>query len=147
MLYESTTILDMAPLIDPDELIGATEVAPIIGLTNPKGVPVYRQRHADFPVPAVDRAGCVLWLRADVEKWARLRTRLGRIETWWSALSAERRTEASAVGGYVSMPTWMMESLARAGVMVAGAKWESDPGYTFHLPDDVEAFIAAQVET
>ena len=63
----------VAKMVDPDELIGATEVAPIIGLSNPRGVPVYRSRHPDFPAPVVDRAGCVLWLRADVERWASAR--------------------------------------------------------------------------
>lgn len=60
----------MARKIDPDDLIGAAEVAPLIGLSNPRGVPVYRQRHDDFPRPVVDRAGCVLWLRQDIEQWA-----------------------------------------------------------------------------
>lgn len=57
-------------LIDADDLIGIDEVAPIIGLTNPRGVSVYKRRHAaDFPIPVVDRGLCVLWLRADIEAW------------------------------------------------------------------------------
>jgi predicted DNA-binding transcriptional regulator AlpA len=57
--------------IDPADLIGPVEVAPIIGLTNSRGVAVYRRRHADFPAPVVEKAQCVLWVRADVENWAR----------------------------------------------------------------------------
>ena len=57
--------------VDPAQLIDSAEVAEIIGLTNPDGVSVYRRRHADFPVPVVDKARCVLWLRSDVERWAR----------------------------------------------------------------------------
>jgi predicted DNA-binding transcriptional regulator AlpA len=57
--------------IDPADLIGPSEVAPIIGLTNPGGVSVYRRRHADFPAPVVEKAQCVLWLRSEIEAWAR----------------------------------------------------------------------------
>jgi predicted DNA-binding transcriptional regulator AlpA len=71
VLRVSTTILFVARLIDPADLIGIEEVAPIIGLTNPRGVSVYRRRHADFPEPVVDRNLCVLWLRADIEAWAK----------------------------------------------------------------------------
>jgi predicted DNA-binding transcriptional regulator AlpA len=57
--------------IDPADLIDASEVAPLIGLDNPKGVSVYRRRYEDFPAPVVDKPRCVLWLRTDVEAWAR----------------------------------------------------------------------------
>lgn len=57
------------PSIDSDDLIGPDEVADIIGLTNRRGVSVYRKRPG-FPVPVIDRARCVLWLRADIEAWA-----------------------------------------------------------------------------
>ena len=70
MLRLSTTLRGVATKIDPDDLIGLDEVAPIIGLTNPRGVSVYRRRHADFPTPRFDKGQCVLWLRADIEKWA-----------------------------------------------------------------------------
>lgn len=58
------------PKIDPAELLDAAEVAPMIGLENPKGVHVYRRRYADFPEPVVDKGRCVLWRRRDIEKWA-----------------------------------------------------------------------------
>jgi len=57
------------PTVDPGELIGPEEVAGIIGLTNRRGVSVYRKRPG-FPEPVVDRARCALWLRADIEAWA-----------------------------------------------------------------------------
>lgn len=59
----------MAEPIDPDDLIDSTEVARGIGLTNPRGVSVYRKRPG-FPEPALERGRCLLWLRADVEAWA-----------------------------------------------------------------------------
>lgn len=58
-------------MIDPADLIDPPEVAEIIGLGNPNGVSVYRRRYADFPVPVVEKGRCVLWLRQDVETWAR----------------------------------------------------------------------------
>ena len=64
-----STLLFVAPRIDPDDLVNAQEVAPIIGLTNPSGVSVYRRRHEDFPAPKVEKGQCVLWLRSDIEAW------------------------------------------------------------------------------
>jgi predicted DNA-binding transcriptional regulator AlpA len=63
--------LDVSTLVDPEALIAADEVAAIIGLTNPRGVSVYRARHDDFPAPRIDKGNCVLWLRADIEAWAK----------------------------------------------------------------------------
>ena len=65
----------MADLIDPDELIGGAEAAGIIGLTNRLGVAVYRKRYSDFPAAVIERGGCVLWLRKDIEAWAKGRVR------------------------------------------------------------------------
>lgn len=56
--------------VEPDDLVDAVEVATIIGLTNFRGVSVYRHRHTDFPEPVIERGRCLLWLRADVERWA-----------------------------------------------------------------------------
>ena len=61
----------MTKMLDPDDLIASDEVATIIGLSNHRGVSVYRVRHPDFPVPKIDKGNCVLWLRADIEAWAR----------------------------------------------------------------------------
>jgi predicted DNA-binding transcriptional regulator AlpA len=64
----------MTERVDPAELVNAQEVAPIIGLTNPGGVSVYRRRHADFPKPIVEKGQCVLWRRADIDAWAARRS-------------------------------------------------------------------------
>jgi predicted DNA-binding transcriptional regulator AlpA len=68
-LPKSTTILNV-PRIDPAELVDAADVAPMIGLGNPKGVHVYRRRYDDFPEPVVDKGRCVLWRRRDIERWS-----------------------------------------------------------------------------
>ncbi len=57
--------LDLADLLD------STEVAAVLGLSNWRGVSVYRRRYADFPAPVIEKGRCLLWRRSDVEKWAR----------------------------------------------------------------------------
>jgi len=60
----------MAEPIDPDDLADLVDVAELIGLTNQRGVSVYRRRYADFPEPVIERGRCVLWLRSAVTAWA-----------------------------------------------------------------------------
>ena len=57
--------------VDLDELIDAGGIAELLGLASRNVVGVYRGRYADFPAPVVERGACRLWLRADVEAWAR----------------------------------------------------------------------------
>jgi predicted DNA-binding transcriptional regulator AlpA len=57
-------------MIDPDDLIDATEVAVALGLAHRQAVSTYRARYDDFPEPVVEKSRCLLWLRADVEAWA-----------------------------------------------------------------------------
>lgn len=67
-LVRSTTIDSMK--VDPDELVDAIEAAPLIGLSNPNGVSVYRKRYENFPEPVVEKRQAVLWRRRDIEAWA-----------------------------------------------------------------------------
>lgn len=66
----------MAP-IDPADLLDATEVAALLGLSRREAVSTYRGRYSDFPAPVVEKGSgkCVLWLRQDVEVWKATRTR------------------------------------------------------------------------
>lgn len=63
--------------IDPAELIDAGEVAEILGLSRRQAVSTYRSRYPDFPAPTVEKNSgkCVLWLRSDIEAWAKARAR------------------------------------------------------------------------
>ena len=63
--------------IDPADLVDAHEVAEILGLATNRAVSTYRQRYDDFPAPVVVKGTgkCVLWLRADVQRWAKARGR------------------------------------------------------------------------
>jgi predicted DNA-binding transcriptional regulator AlpA len=71
----------MGRKVDLDDLMDATDVANLIGVTNANVVGVYRRRYDDFPPPVwASRGGrCQLWVRADVEAWARA---TGRSEAW-----------------------------------------------------------------
>jgi len=59
--------------VDLADLLDATEVAALLGLSHRNSVSVYRKRHADFPEPVVAKSRCLLWRRVDVETWARAR--------------------------------------------------------------------------
>jgi predicted DNA-binding transcriptional regulator AlpA len=57
--------------LDLDDLIDTGDVAELLGLASRNVVGVYRGRYADFPPPVFERGACRLWLRSDVEAWAR----------------------------------------------------------------------------
>ena len=52
-------------------LLNAKDVAAVLGLAHREEVATYRKRYGDFPQPLIIKGTCVLWLRQDVEKWAR----------------------------------------------------------------------------
>jgi predicted DNA-binding transcriptional regulator AlpA len=57
--------------IDLDDLLDSSGVAVLLDLANPNAVSVYRRRYPDFPKPAFESGRCILWLRGDIEAWAR----------------------------------------------------------------------------
>jgi predicted DNA-binding transcriptional regulator AlpA len=63
----------MGRTVDTDDLIDAAGVAAILGLSHRNSVRVYRRRYDNFPEPVVDLGAgrCLLWLRSEVESWAR----------------------------------------------------------------------------
>lgn len=63
--------------MDPSDLLDANEVAALLGLAHRQAVTTYRRRYDDFPPPFVEKpsGNCTLWLRQDVEQWARDRGR------------------------------------------------------------------------
>jgi len=58
---------------DPADLVDASEAAVLLKLSHRNSVSVYRSRYDDFPEPVVEKGRCLLWLRADIEKWAKAR--------------------------------------------------------------------------
>ena len=65
----------MTPSIRSEDLIDARAVAEILGLGQPNSVSTYQHRYADMPKPVVDlgEGRCKLWLRPQIEAWARRR--------------------------------------------------------------------------
>ncbi len=63
----------MGRKVDIDDLIDATEVAALLGLSGPRSVSVYQTRYPDMPRPALTRPSgrCLLWLRSEIATWAR----------------------------------------------------------------------------
>lgn len=62
--------------VDPSELLDSHDVAELLGLSSNRAVSVYRGRYKDFPAPIVEKGAgrCVLWLRADLERWRSARS-------------------------------------------------------------------------
>jgi glutathione-regulated potassium-efflux system ancillary protein KefG len=60
-------------MVDIDDLVDARDVAQILHLSAPTSVFVYQGRYPDMPRPILDRGAnrARLWLRQEVEDWAR----------------------------------------------------------------------------
>jgi len=67
----------VSPKVNTEDLVGAVEVARILGLSHYNSVTTYLRRYDDFPEPVVDleESRVRLWLRQDIERWARGRRR------------------------------------------------------------------------
>jgi predicted DNA-binding transcriptional regulator AlpA len=62
--------------VDPADLVGAAEIADLLGWSHPQTVHTIRRRHADFPQPVATVGRQLVWLWSDVEAWARATGRL-----------------------------------------------------------------------
>jgi len=58
----------MAPQVDAEDLVGAVEVAEILGLSHPSSVSTYARRYSDFPqaVVVLPKSKVRLWLRQEI---------------------------------------------------------------------------------
>jgi predicted DNA-binding transcriptional regulator AlpA len=63
----------MAPKVNSEDLVDSQIVAAILGLSQRNTVTTYLKRYPDMPRPVVELgAGRVrLWLRGEIEAWAR----------------------------------------------------------------------------
>ena len=66
----------MSPKVNTEDLIGAAEVADILGLAHHNSVSTYLRRYEDFPRPVVDlpKSRVRLWLRQDINEWRKQRS-------------------------------------------------------------------------
>jgi predicted DNA-binding transcriptional regulator AlpA len=67
----------MSPKVNTEDLIGAAEVAEILGLAHHNSVSTYLHRYEDFPRPVVDlpKSRVRLWLRQDIDRWRKHRSK------------------------------------------------------------------------
>ena len=63
-------------LVDPDHLVGATEIAERLGVAHSETVHNWRRRYPDFPQPVATLKQALVWSWPDVEAWARATGRL-----------------------------------------------------------------------
>src|SRR4051794_35314431 len=65
----------MAPRVQTEDLVDAQGVADLLGLRHRNTVSSYQKRYADMPRPVVTLGNgrTLLWLRSDIERWARHR--------------------------------------------------------------------------
>lgn len=67
----------MSQKVNIKDLISATEVAEILGLSHHNSVSTYMRRYKDFPAPVVDKSNgrIRLWLRSEIDAWSRKSTK------------------------------------------------------------------------
>jgi predicted DNA-binding transcriptional regulator AlpA len=61
-------------MADPEDLMGLTEIAELLGLSRQRTDQLARQ--VGFPAPVATLTGGRIWKRDDVERWARETGRL-----------------------------------------------------------------------
>ncbi len=61
----------MGRQVDLDDLLEASQVAELLGLSKATAVSVYQHRYEDFPVPVLASASgrCQFWLRQEIQGW------------------------------------------------------------------------------
>jgi predicted DNA-binding transcriptional regulator AlpA len=52
------------------DLVGVTEIAAMLGVSRQR-VDQLLKTHADFPTPVAELVGGRIWLRSEIEAWAR----------------------------------------------------------------------------
>ena len=65
----------MSPLVQTEDLIDAHGVAHVLGLAQPNSVSLYQRRYPDMPRPVINLGANRprLWLRSQIEAWAKSR--------------------------------------------------------------------------
>jgi predicted DNA-binding transcriptional regulator AlpA len=67
----------VTPRVNTEDLIDATGVAQLLGLSHRNTVSVYQRRYPEMPRPVVDLGAgrTKLWLKSEMETWRSRRTR------------------------------------------------------------------------
>ncbi len=67
----------MGTPVDPDNLVGAAEIAERLGLASTSVIHDWRRRHPDFPQPVRVLTMGLIWRWKDIERWTRATGRAG----------------------------------------------------------------------
>ncbi len=69
----------MSPRVNTEDLVDATQVAGMLGLTHRNSVSVYLKRYPDMPRPVLDlgQGRPRLWIRQEIERWCSRRRDAG----------------------------------------------------------------------
>lgn len=61
----------MGRQVDLDDLIDATGVADLLGLSHRNTVSIYQKRYPEMPRPVIDLGGgrCKMWLKSEIVAW------------------------------------------------------------------------------
>ncbi len=62
--------------MEPEDLVGSSEIAERLGLAHQQAVHLWRKRYPDFPDPVAHLRQAMVWNWPDVEAWARKTGRL-----------------------------------------------------------------------
>lgn len=60
----------MGRLVDVDELVGAGEIADLLGFSHAASIHNLVRRHVDFPAPVASVGRAQVWAWSDVRTWA-----------------------------------------------------------------------------
>jgi glutathione-regulated potassium-efflux system ancillary protein KefG len=65
----------VSPRVRTEDLVDARWIADFLGLSHPNSVSTYQKRYLNMPRPVVDlgQGRCRLWLRGEIETWAKER--------------------------------------------------------------------------
>jgi predicted DNA-binding transcriptional regulator AlpA len=68
---DTTTVVSVARLVEPKNLVGAAEIAERLGVARPQLVHDWARRYADFPAPIAQLRQAMIWDWREVDKWAK----------------------------------------------------------------------------
>ena len=79
----------MTPTVATEDLIDAHGVAAVLGLSHRNSVSLYQRRYKDMPRPVVELSGgrTKIWLRSEMDRWAKQHAARGRTRARRAAAS------------------------------------------------------------
>lgn len=68
---DAATVVAMERRVHASDLVGAAELAELLGLSHAQSLHTLRKRHEAFPAPVTTlKGGAMIWLWSEVRAWA-----------------------------------------------------------------------------